>query len=384
MSASISKSAESWTLEHTFQDTFNNIVFDGETFSCFSYSNIVQSSDFRNWSFADNDSGVSGVFYLDNDEIYLGTFVLYTNSSFSFWSKKSSDAIHWGSPALIDDPGPSGSLMQGNITVSANRVLFASKSNLSSGLANPYSSHRIFSYDAESNNWNETSSFYIWSSSFDLFSDGESYYFTCDELNAGNWSTEYKTLKSTDGSEWSPFCEKKIEGAYCYDGLIFHSDEIYSPGGGWQSNNWSAYPTFSFNGSRMVAADSSNLLYSDDFGETWNKTLVGEVSSASIIEADQKYVALISTSTNSSIYTLDAYPDRTTVTEIQGFGTTTNGLNFQSTSNGLYQLECTASLIDLNWKAYGLPRVGTGGGITIDPTESLSSNIFFRVRAINN
>ena len=385
VSAAISSSAESWTREHTFQDTFNNLVFDGETFSCFSYSNIAQSSDLGNWSLANNERSFSDVLYLNNEGIYLGILELYTNFTFSIWSMKSTNAINWNSPALIDDPGMLGSLMERDVTISTNGVLLASKSNVSSGMANPYSNHRFFNYNTESNIWNESSSLYIWSSSFDLFSDSEDYYFTYDQFNESSYTEEYETLKSADGSNWVSFCDKKISGAYCHDNIIMHSDAIYSQGGGWQSNNWADFSEFVFNGSRMVAADSSNLLYSDDFGQSWGSTNVGAISLISIIEANGQYVALITDSDwKSHIYTISSTATRPAVSEITGFLATENGLEFNSISNGLYQIECTASLISANWKQYGLPQAGTGTNLAIGFPVNLSSNLFFRIKAKNN
>jgi hypothetical protein len=245
----------------------------------------------------------------------------------------------------------------------------------------------IFKYDADQNRWSN-----VWNGTSlggnhqNFFSDSDHLYFSYDLLPG-------ETLRSTDGVIWESIGNIYVQDADAANSVIISSEQSYSPGQGWDElGNPNYYMgNIKFNGNRIVGVlyngygqPTNSLCYSDDFGQTWNETFIGEINSASIIEADQKYVALISTSTNSSLYTLDAYPERATVTEIQGFGTTPAGLNFQSTSNGLYQLECTASLINPDWQAYGLPKVGTGGEITIDPSKNLPANRFFRVRVINN
>jgi hypothetical protein len=256
----------------------------------------------------------------------------------------------------------------------------------------PLSKRYVYRYNRSQNNWSGVWSHDGMSFGDSFFSDETNLYISQNlglnlQFPSTNATEVGFTICLQEGTTPKSIGDVYTGGAVAWNGTILSARGwSYSPGASWQyhSNNVSDVSNLIFNGNRMAGNLSDKLAYSDDFGETWHETYVGEISSVSIIEANQKYVALISTSTNSSIYILDAYPSRETVTEIQGFGTTSEGLNFQSTSNGLYQLECTASLIDPDWKAFGLPKVGTGESITIDPSENLTSNIFFRVRAINN
>ncbi len=295
----------------------------------------------------------------------------------------STNGIDWSNACYVTSDGPDEDFASLQLE---NRFLLAVRSlRWPFGIVNWRAT--LHEYSDELNSWEMSQDLLIspYEGSCDLFSDASNVFLSYKE----NYTdpTTNTVIFSSGGLSWTILRQSEntfVSGAATHNGQIISPSYAYSTGQGWINRDLGNIENLIFNGNRLAGNSSDSLLYSDDFGQTWNETFVGEISSASIIEADQKYIALISTSTNSSIYTLDAYPSRATVTEIQGFRTTPAGLNFQSTSNGLYQLECTTSLINPEWKAYGLPEVGTGGKITADPSENLISNMFFRVRAINN
>jgi hypothetical protein len=425
LGAAINLYADSWQHMHTFPSNYySHIAFNGEEFLCtaayggFStnlssaFDEIAKSTDLQSWTTYTNISTPEAL--LSNGWYYVGItlheITALTNGTFiaivekteapqmgntdnhSTFSIRSTNGIDWTDLSTVDS-FHWGSYYPTGLNTFEDYLLYLNVTTPDGGVIGMPADCEIFKYDPQNNEWtNVFTKLSYPNDSIYLFQDQNTSYLSSPPY-VDSWTNS--TLCSENGVDWQSLSDGPYNSyvADASDGMIVSEVKVYSIGRGWENAPYAEIKDIIFNGNRLAGRQGEYLIYSDDFGQTIHQTHIPNLTGANIIEANGQYVALLNMQDNTiptephiyrAIYALDSSPTRTAVTEIQGFGTTSEGLNFQSTSNGLYQLECTASLIDPDWKAFGLPKVGTGESIIIDPSENLISNIFFRVRAINN
>ena len=407
---------DSWQLQQIFTNrSFGTIAFNGDQYLCLEGMQVAgASTNLTDWTEASLVIDPS-LFEVDpGDGVWLDLLHLAALPSGQYLavllkteypqmgnvyfrtirSVLSSDGITWGAPVLVH--WLVGTLASSHYAQAGGLPLLVA-GDYPEGwiLGDPYSTCHFFTYSATSNIWTQIFQTETTSSSQALFSDGEYFYFTYRKHLESWASTTQAMLVATDGASWTQIGSEYVPAADCHAGQIFGASHVFTSGRQWEPSTNYALSAVKYNGNRIVGFQSDALVVSDDFGKTWQRTIVGEYTPVRIIEAQGMYVALIQTPVhpedpinypttwNSSIYTINSRPTRTHVSAISPLLLTNDALHLQTETNGVYQIECVSDLRNSDWLPYGLPIAGDGQFSQIPMDTTLATGMFFRTRAAN-
>lgn len=397
-----------WQHEHTFPDNqFSAIAFNGSGYLCLQeVSAAATSADLKTWAVSTNLSipaeiretgdpndtvwlGLTGVAAIDNKflltlqrTVHIGQMGnMYSDENLSLTS---TNGVDWKNPCDFGWDGVSSGLASfPSFILSA--VFKINRSDYQQISAPGY--FDFYVYDPSSNQWSCALSRAVWLDGQQrLFQDEQDAFFS---FRAYTNEFPRQILCTSNGVDYrvTDGGPATSEPATAYAGQILCESQIYTPGKGWEPSPFPDLRDAKFNGNRLVGRRGSSLVYSDDFGVTWNTTSIQNLSSAKIIEADGRYVALLTMQSNdlvyTSIYSIDANPVRTVVTEIGNITTGDQHLSFPAAANSLYQLESCTNLCGDAWQSYGLPFTGTGTNVTVNIPADAAQTLFFKVKAIN-
>ena len=306
----------------------------------------------------------------------------------------SSDGIVWTSPILIH--WLVGTLVSSRLSDVGGIPLFMG-GDYPEGwvVGNPYSKCHFYAYSIISNAWIKTFEIDTTPHLQSLFCDDEYFYISYSKHLELWGSSSRATLKSTTGNNWIEIGSNFVAVADSYAGQIVGSTHVFTSGRQWETTTNTTLTEIKYNGNRIVGFQPDALVVSDDFGQTWQRTVLGEFTPLRIIEAQNMYIALIQTvvhpddpinnpvTWNSSIYTIDSQPTRTQVEGVDSFSMTNDFLFFQTESNGVYQIESQSNLFETVWLPYGLPIAGDGLSADVQLGIRIATQTFFRVRALN-
>ncbi len=396
--------ALAWQHEHTFPDNqFSAIAFNGTSFLCVQDLSVaVTSADLQTWAVSTNlyipveirETGdpndtvclsLSDITAIDNKfilalqrSVHFGQMGnMYLNETVSLLS---TNGFAWDNPSSYGGFGPLVSfptfLLGVSVWMDSGWVLIGSPVYCDFYIYNPLS-----------NQWSRTLQIEAWSDGqLGLFQDEQRAFFAFRGYTNGY---PRQMLCTSNGVDYCVIDggPSAAEPTAAHDGQIICESKIYTSGKGWETSLFSDVRDLKFNGNRLVGRRESSLVYSDDFGVTWSSTRIPDLSSAKIIAANGRYVALLNMqSTNgayTSIYSIEASPERTALTEIGSITAGSRELSFPAISNALYQVESSTNLCSGVWQAYGLPVMGTGMLFVVNIPSNLNSAIYFKVRAVN-
>lgn len=396
--------ALAWQHEYTFPDNqFSAIAFNGAGYLCMQDLSVAATSaDLQTWVVSTNLSipaeireagdpndtvwlSLNDITAIDNKfllalqrSVQLGQMGnMYLNETVSLLSTNGitwadSSSVYGGFGTLLSFPT---FLLGINVWQASGWVPIGSSIYCDFYIYNPLS-----------NQWSRTLQIYA-------FPDGQQGFFQ-DEQCA------FFSFRGTNGYPRQILCTSNgvdyrvidggpetAEPSAAHDGQIICESQIYTAGKGWEASSFPDIRDLKFNGNRLVGRRESSLVYSDDFGTTWSATPIPDLSSAKIIEANGRYVALLNMqSTNgtyTAIYSIEADPARTSVTEIGNITAENQQLRFSAASNSLYQIESSTNLCGGVWRSYGLPFAGAGTNVTVNIPTNAAQTLFFKVKAIN-
>ena len=409
-------SGDSWQLQQIFTNrSFGTIAFNGDQYLCLEGVQVAgTSTNLTDWTEANLIIDPS-LFEVDpGDGCWFDLLHLTALPSGQYLavllkteypqmgnvyfrtirSMLSSNGISWDSPVLVH--WLVGTLASSHFAQAGGLPLLVA-GDYPEGwiLGEPYSTCHFFSYSAASNIWTKIFQTETTSSLQALYSDEEHFFFSYSKHLESIFSTTQAMLTATDGANWTQIGSVYVPVADCHAGQILGASHIYTPGRQWETSTNTDLIAVNYNGNRIVGFQPDALVVSDDYGKTWQHTLLGEYTPVSIIEAQGMYIALIHkpvhpedptnypTTWNSLIYTLSSQPSRSNITSIASLMLINNAFNLQSEANGVYQIECISDLRNSDWLPYGLPIAGDGSVSQIYMDKSLSSGMYFRARAVN-
>ncbi|MEI7850557.1 MAG: hypothetical protein WCH86_01855 [Kiritimatiellales bacterium] len=401
-------SASAWQHMYTFpENQFDDIVFNGTSYLCLQgLSASATSTDLQTWSvhtnlsfppslydIGDPESSVS----IDSRDItaidhkffivlhrltHIGAMGnMYSDENISLTS---TNGVDWNDPCIFGWGGASSGLASfPSFVLSA--VLEIDRSGWQQIGAPGY--FNFYVYDPSSNQWTRTLSSAVWPDEQQrLFQDEQDAFFSFTAYTNGfprqilctSNGVDYRVIAGGPGN---------AEPAAAHAGQILCESQIYTPGKGWEASPFPDLRAAKFNGNRLVGCRESSLVYSDDFGVTWDTTTIPNLISVKIIEAEGQYVALLSMQSGegayTSIYSISASPARAAVSEIGNITAENQQLSIPSVSNALYQVESSTNLITASWQSYGLPVMGTGTNLVVPLLSSSNSAMFFKIKAVN-